>query len=202
MTSPARFRLAAVAALALVLVLGACAPTARSRPAVAVLNAPASERLAGSAETLESELQRSGTLTFDFLPDNVMRFQEGHNDFHGARSVASAARVARSFDAAVAVTVGANVLDRSVTVSKDGSTRQVNVTVQMEAIVIDPASESVTRNLYSQVFRGMRLESTADDIAPLPKDPTAQDLRDQALADLAPAVLQAVEAALSGSSGG
>ncbi len=177
--------------------LTGCAPATRGENAVAVLNAPLRQRVQGSAQALESALAQGGQPPFRFLADSVMRFQEGHNDFGGSRSVGSAARVARSFGARVAVTVGAPVLDRSVTVSSDKSLRQVEVTLQMEVVVIDARTAQVVQHVYSQVLREMRVESNADDLPNLANDPTAKDLRDQAVADLAPAARRAIAGALS-----
>lgn len=206
----ARRTLLAAATALLAATLAGCAPAARTAhdlPLVAVLNAPAQNRLDGSAQRLEHDMRDVGALPFAFVNENAMRFQEGHNDFFHSRAAGSAARVARSYGAPLAVMVGAAVLDRQVVVSKDQKTRQVTVTVQMQASVVEAADATVRSELYARSLSATRVESNGDRLVPLASDPDVTRLRDAGIHDLAPAVVGSITGALgpavvSGSSGG
>lgn len=190
--------LAAAAFVSLVALLGACAPATGSAagPAVAVLNGPTQGRIAGSAALLQDDMAQQGALHFHFVNSAAMRFAEGHNDFYHDRAVTAAGRVARSYGAPYAVLIGASTLDRKVTTSHDGGARSVDVTVQMEAVVVDASTDQAVSRIDSQVYEQTRYESTDTALPPLQRDPTVQTLRDQGVGDIAPAVLGAVWNAL------
>jgi hypothetical protein len=182
------------AVLALALALAGCAPAASrlAEPTVAVLNGPTQGRIGGSAALLEADMHTQGPLYFGFVQDAAMRFAEGHNDLFHARAVPAAARIARSYGARYAVLIGASTLDRQVTLSNDKSARAVDVTLQMQAIVVDAATNHVVARFESQLFQQTRTESTSSALAPLQKDPTVQWLRDQGVHDVAAAVVGAL----------
>jgi len=182
----------------LVLALGGCAPAAggSSGPAVAVLNGPTEGRIIGSAELLQQDMAHQGALHFHFVNSAAMRFAEGHNDLYHDRALTAAGRVARSYGAPYAVLIGASTLDRTVTISQDKSARAVDVTLQMEAIVVDASTDEATARISSQTFEQTRYESTSETLPPVQRDPTVQSLRDQAVGNIAPAVLGAVWNAL------
>ncbi len=200
------FRTLLIAAVAGLLVLAGCAPAAGGgQPLIAVLNGPASGRIAGSAEVLQQDMSRQGPLHFAFVNGSAMRFAEGHNDFHHDRAITSAGRVARSYGAPYAVLIGAPTLKRTIALSRSGGARSVDVTVQMEAVVVDAANDQVVSRLTSQSMERVRYESTDITVPPIQQDPTAQALRDQGVADLAPAVVGALWSGLgidAGASGG
>ena len=195
--SPPLLTCAAAAIAGLALVLTSCAPaTTGSGPAVAVLNGPAAGRIAGSAELLQQDMAQHGALHFHFVNDAAMRFAEGHNDFHHDRAVTSAGRVARSYGAPYAVLIGAPTLERQVSLSADKSVRTVDVTVRIEAVVVDAATNQPVSRLSSQTFEQTRHESADVALPPVPQDPTVVTLRDQAVGNIAPAVLGALWSAL------
>jgi hypothetical protein len=193
-----RVRTLTLAFAALTLALVACAPAATSggQPLIAVLNGPANGRIAGSAALLESEMRAQGPLPFAFVNDAAMRFAEGHNDLFHDRAVTAAGRIARSYGAAYAVLIGAPTLTRDVTVSKDGSARWVDITLRMEAEVVDASTNQVVAHFESPLLERTRHESTADALPSLQNDPDVLVLRDQGVRDVAPAVVGAVLHAL------
>lgn len=194
---PTLLVLSAALLTGLALLVTSCAPAATGRgPAVAVLNGPSDGSLPGSAELLQQEMAQQGALHFHFLNDAAMRFAEGHNDFHHDRAVTSAGRVARSYGAPYAVLIGAPTLDRKVTLSQSKAVRTVEVTVQMEAVVVGASNDGVVSRLSSQTFEQTRHESADTVLPPIQRDPTVLTLRDQAVGTIAPAVLGAVWSAL------
>ncbi len=206
-----RTRILLVAAAGLLAAfLSGCAPTIRltgEPPLIAVLNAPSQNRLEGSAERLERDMRTFGPLPFDFVNEQAMRFQEGHNDFFHSRAADSAARVARSYGAPFAVMIGAPVLDRQVVVSKDQRSRQVTITLQMQATVVDAADGVVRSDLYARQRSTTRVESNDQRIVALAEDADVAKLRDAGIDDLAPAVVGALTGAVgdahaTGSNGG
>ncbi len=199
-----RIRTLTLAFAALALTLVACAPATApgTRPLVAVLNGPADGRIAGSAQLLETEMRVQGPLPFAFVSDAAMRFAEGHNDLFYDRADPAAARIARSYGARYAVLIGAPTMTRDVTVSKDGSARWVDVTLRMEARVVDASSGAVLARFESPQMQRARRESTADALPALQHDPDVQALRDQGVRDVAPAVVGAVRHAVQVHAGG
>lgn len=183
---------------ALTWALVACAPAATraDRPLVAVLNGPADGRIAGSAALLVSEMQAQGPLPFSFVNEAAMRFAEGHNDLFHDRAIPAAARIARSYGAPYAVLIGAPGMTRDVKVSTDGSARRVDVTLRVQAVVVDASSGNVLATFESPLMQRARQESTADALPALQRDPDAQALRDQGVRDVAPAVVGALHHAL------
>lgn len=191
--------LASAAALtALALLLGACAPAAeRTGPPIAVLNGPTQGRVAGAAQLLEHAMTQRAALHFHFVNDAAMRFAEGHNDFYHDRALTSAGRVARSYGAPYAVLVGASTLDRKVTVSQDGGGRSVDVTIQIQAVVVDASTDEAVARIRSGTFERTRVESTDTRLPPLQQDPAVLAIRDRAVPRIAPAVLGALRRALA-----
>lgn len=184
--------------LALALVLVGCAPATgrHAAPTVAVLNGPAEGRIAGSASLLEADMRTQGPLYFGFVNSAAMRFAEGHSDLFHDRAVTAAGRIARSYGAPYAVLIGATRLDRQVTLSKDKSARTVSVTLRMEAVVVDAATNHVVARFDSPLYQRARTESTADALPPLQQDPTVRALRDEGVHDVAAAVVGALWHAL------
>lgn len=181
------------------LLLAGCAPaaTSPSEPVVAVLNGPQQGRIAGSASLLESAMEQQGPLGFTFVNDLAMRFSEGHNDLFYDRAAPAAARIARSYGAPYAVLVGASQLDRQVTVSKDGSARTVEVTLRVQAVVVDAATAHTLATFDSSLLQQSRRESTADPLPALQRDPTVEALRNEGVRNVAPAVVGSLWHALS-----
>lgn len=175
--------------LALALALSGCAPAVGREPLVAVLNGPAEGRIQGSAELLQNLMNEQGPLYFRFVNPAAMRFAETHNDLFHSRALTSGGRIARSYGAGYAVLIGASTLDRSVTLSKDKGVRSVDVTVQIEAIVVSASTDQAVARISSQTFEQTRAESTDTRLPAIGRDPTVQALRDQAEANIAPAVV-------------
>lgn len=174
-------------AVCLALILGACAPASgnRSEPLVAVLNAPSESVLSGSAERLQDDILRDGTLGFRLVSSGAMRFQESHNDFFHSRAAGTAGRVARSYGADIAVMVGASVLRRDVTVSEDQQSRRVEVTVQMQVVLIDAATDAVLSTQYAGLMHASRRESNKQPLIDVQQDPDVIVLRNEGVDDLA-----------------
>lgn len=206
MTRP-RVRLLLSASL-LGALLVACAParTQTGSVLVAVMNAPAQSRLPGSAEGVQAYLERDGDARFTYVSSFTMRFLETHNDLFHSRAAPSAARIARTQGADLAVMVGTAVLDRDVTPSRDGRTRRVDVAIALEAQVVDPRTDAVVQVLRTRTLQGSRVESNEDEIVPIEQDPTVEALRDQAApelgASLAAELPYLTDSLLIGSSGG
>lgn len=195
--------------LALGALLTACAPASRQPGTilVAVLNAPAQAAVPGSADGVQALLEREPSSRFAYASTFSMRFLETHNDMFLSRAAPSAARIARSQGAQLAVMVGAPVLDRQVTLSRDETVRRVDVSFALEAQVVDPRTDAVVQVLRTRTFQGSRVESTKEELLPVTADPTVLTLRDQAIPELAAALAAelpylADSLLLTGSSGG
>lgn len=165
------FRSPLVVAAVVGLLLAACAPRATEEqvPLVAIMNAPAQAALAGSAEAVQAELERDQARSFDMVSGFTMRFLESHNDLFHSRAAPSAARIARSQGANLAIMIGAPVLKRDVTVSRDEASRRVDVSVALEAQVVDPNTDAVVQTLRTRTHQGSRVEAN-DDPLPEPQD--------------------------------
>lgn len=170
--------------------LGACAPAsaARSQPLVAIVNAPSESVVQGAAERLQAGILRDGPLGFQLVSGGAMRFQETHNDFFHSRAAGTAGRVARSYGAKVAVMVGAAVLDREVTVSSDQQSRRVEVSVQMQVILIDAETDAVISTQYAGLMHASRRESNREPLIDIQRDPDVLTLRNEGIDDLTPLV--------------
>ncbi len=179
-----------LAVLLLGALLGACAParTQVGTVLVAVLNAPAQSFLEGSAEGVQAVLEREASPSFSYVSSFTMRFLETHNDLFHSRAAPSAARIARTQGADLAVMVGAPVLERTVTASRDGKSRRVDVAVALEAQVVDPRTDAVVQVLRTRTLQGSRVESAEGELVDVGSDPTVQALRDQAVPELAAAL--------------
>src|SRR5690606_15384906 len=160
-STPRRSRAAAslLAAVYVALALAACAPSARdvSRPLVAVMNAPAQSTVRGAAERVQDVLVADGDLPFDLVSAFTMRFLESHTDLFHSRAAPSAARIARDQGADLAVMVGAPVLERQVTPSRDEASRRIDVAVALEAQVVDPQTEAIVQTLRPRTDQGSRV---------------------------------------------
>lgn len=193
---------------AFALVLGACAPAATpsAEAKVAVMNGPAQSALGGSAEAVQSELESHADRGFSLVSAFTMRFLESHTDLFHSRAAASAARIARSEGADLAVMVGAPVLERVVTLSNDEASRRVDVSVALEAQVVDASTDAIVQTLRTRTQQGSRVE--ANDL-PLPdpdEDPTVVALMQVAAPELAFSLLAElpylIKQLLIGSTGG
>lgn len=184
----------ALAALLAALALVACAPSARdeTRPLVAIMNAPAQSAVRGAAEIVQDVLFADEGRTFDLVSSFTMRFLESHTDLFHSQAAPSAARIARNQGADLAVMVGAPVLERDVSLSRDEASRRVDVSLALEAQVVDPETAAVVQTLRTRTHQGSRVE--ANDV-PLP-DPS-DDITVQALLeDAAPELARSLAAEL------
>jgi hypothetical protein len=192
--SPGRASRLTLTAVLAALVLAACVPAARdeTRPLVAVLNAPAQSRVEGAAELVHDTLQSDEGRQFDLVSSFSMRFLESHTDLFHSQAAPSAARIARNQGAHLAIMVAAPVLERNVTLSRDEASRRVDVSLALEAQVVEASTASVVQTLRTRTHQGSRLE--AND-APLP-DPE-DDITVQALiAEAAPELARSLAAEL------
>jgi hypothetical protein len=184
----------ALAALLAALAFAACAPSARdeTRPLVAIMNAPAQSAVRGAAEIVQDVLFADEGRTFDLVSSFTMRFLESHTDLFHSQAAPSAARIARNQGADLAVMVGAPVLERDVSLSRDEASRRVDVSLALEAQVVDPETAAVVQTLRTRTHQGSRVE--ANDV-PLP-DPS-DDITVQALLeDAAPELARSLAAEL------
>jgi hypothetical protein len=171
-----------------------------------MMNAPAQAALPDMAGAVQSELQSRADAPFDFVSAFTMRFLESHNDLFYSRAAPSAARIARTQGADLAVMIGAPVLERQVTESRDGSSRRVDVSVALEAQVVDPRSDAVVQMLRTRTLQGTRVESTSSPLSEVQRDPTVQALAERAAPELAASLLAELpylaSSLLIGSNGG
>ncbi|MFO7546472.1 MAG: hypothetical protein R6W77_13350 [Trueperaceae bacterium] len=199
---------AMVGLVTLLFAAAACVPTRESSelPLVALLNGPAQAALTGSAEGVQSELERDTGKPFELASAFSMRFLESHTDLFHSRAAPGAARIARSQGADLAIMVGAPVLVRDVAVSRDSASRRIDVQVALEAQVVDPRTDAVVQVLRTRTFSGSRVEANDAPVVDVEDDTTVQALRDAAVPELAAAIRAElpylVRELLIGSSGG
>lgn len=172
---------------ALLLVALACAPTVsegQERTVLAVMNGPAEARLPGTAEDVQGELLSLLRGAYRFVPNSTMRFRETHMDLYRSRADGNAAQIARSEGAALAVMVGAPLLEREVREGA-GGLRYVDVRVVLEARLIRPDDANVIAVVRSNHYSGSRTEPKSFELLPVEEDPTVVALRQRAAAELA-----------------
>lgn len=180
-------RMAVPCALLLV-ALGACLPLEQSepvRPVVALLNAPAEDRVAGLAQILQEEVEATRRCCpFSFTRSSPVRFQETHRDLFGSRAPGQAAALARNLDAEVAVLASAPLFERTVE-ERDGL-REVRGEVQLRALAVSAQDERQLGTVKSLVFRDARVEPLEQELPEVESDPMMQRLLREAASDLAP----------------
>ncbi len=189
--------------------LTACAPSqghgGEAHATIAIVNAPTQSRLAGVADLVQDDLTRRADAPFDFVSAFTLRFLETHNDMFHNRAAPSAGRIARSQGADLAVMVSAGVLEREVTEARDGQTRRVDVSLALEAQVVDPRNDSVVQVLRTRTHQGSRVESVSLPLPDTQSDPTALALAERAAPELAASLLAElpylISSLLIGSSG-
>ncbi|MEX2540377.1 MAG: hypothetical protein WD314_01165 [Trueperaceae bacterium] len=168
--------------------ISACAPTAVDEPAgplVALINAPAEQRVSMVAATLQQEVTGvRSCCSFSFARSQPVRFQETHRDLFGSRAAPQAASLARNLGARLAVMAGAPRYERTVE-SVDGG-REVRGVVQLRATVLDADSGEQLGTVGSLTFRDRRLEGEDQQLPEVEDDPLMIDLTRQAVSDLAP----------------
>ena len=186
-----RSPLAAALVAALALVLGACAPAAtpQGEAKIAVMNGPAQSALRGAAEAVQTELENQPDRGFTLASAFTMRFLESHTDLFHSRAAASAARIARSEGADLAVMVGAPILERVVTLSADEASRRVDVSVALEAQVVDATTDAVVQTLRTRTQQGSRVEANDLPLLDPSEDATVVALMQLAAPELAHSLL-------------
>lgn len=197
--------------LGVLLLVAACAPaqrgpTAEARATLALLNAPAQSAVPGVADAVQEELESRADAPFDFVSSFTMRFLETHSDLFHSRAAPTAARIARTHDADLAVMIGAPVLEREVSESRDGASRRLDVSVALEAQIVDPRNDSVVQVLRTRTFQGSRVEGAELPLPDVERDPTVLALAERATPELAAALLAElpylISSLLIGSNGG
>jgi hypothetical protein len=172
----------------LLALLGSCAPSVTqepSEPVVALINAPAEQRVAPAADALQAEVESvPGCCTFAFTRSQPVRFQETHRDLFGSRAARNAAALARNLGADLAVMAGAPLFERTVE-AIDGA-REVRGEVQFRATVLDAETGEPLGTVGSLVFRDSRLLREGEPLPSPDEDPTMLALMREAVADLAP----------------
>lgn len=168
--------------------IAGCAPTAMEDPArtqVALINAPAEQRVAMVADALEEEVAGvRSCCSFSFARSQPVRFQETHRDLFGSRAAPQAASLARNLGASLAVMAGAPRYER--TVERVDGGREIRGVVQLRAIVVDASSGEQLGTVGSRTFRDRRLVGEDEPLPEVEDDPLMIDLTRQAVADLAP----------------
>ena len=167
----------------LIILLNACVPVVETGPKVALINAPADQRVEGLADELERAiLRQSAPGEVAFVARNKVRFQETHRDMAGSRSALQAAFIARAFGAEYAVTVGAPVYTRTVKEGKGlfKNKRFIHLEVKLQASFIDPASAEISDVLESPLYVADRIESLDEPIVAMEDDPDLKRNLEQA----------------------
>ena len=202
-------RVLTITAICAALLLAACAPTQRpageDRATIAMMNGPTQSAVTGAADAVQDMLQDHPTAPFEFISAFSMRFLETHNDLFHSRAAPTAARIARTNNADLAIMIGAPVLERRVSESRDGTSRRVDVSVALEAQVVDPRNDSIVQVLRTRTQQGSRVESTSVPLTDDRYDPTVQALAERAAPELASSLLAElpylISSLLIGSSG-
>ena len=174
--------------------LSGCLPSAQEEPGVqvALVNAPAGERVSFLAEALQGELLAlNRCCRFDFARTAPIRFQETHRDMFGSRAAPQAAAIARNLGSELAVMVSAPRFERRVE-RVDGG-REVSGVVRLQASAIDAATGRSLGSVGSLTFRGSRIEDAGRPLPELEEDPTMRDLAGAATSDLAPHLAALIE---------
>lgn len=169
------------------MVLTSCAPTAQDEAGfqVALVNAPADERVSFLADSLQQEtLDLPDCCAFDFIRPAPIRFQETHRNMFGSRAAPQSASLARNLGAEVAVMASAPRFER--TVASVDSGREVRGVVQLRATAVDAETGETIGSVGSLTFRGSRLEDAGAPLPEVEEDPTMMALAEDAVDDLAP----------------
>lgn len=174
---------------ALLVLLAACAPTVETepdRPVVALINAPADQRVSEIAGALQEEvLAVPGCCRFSFTRTAPVRFQETHRDLFGSRAPGNAAALARNLGARFAVMASASRFERTV-LEEDDAVRELEGEVQIQATVLDAQSGESLGTVNSFAFRRSWTTDASADLPEAEEDPKMLALVDEAVADLAP----------------
>ena len=171
----------------LLMVLPGClpAPGAGGGVQVALVNAPAGERVPFLAEALQGQVEaQRGCCRFEFIRPAPLRFQETHRDMFGSRAAPAAASIARSLGAELAVMASAPRFERRVERVSGG--REVSGVVRLQATAIDAATGATLGSVGSLTYRGSRFEAAGEPLPEIDADPLMLALAEDALADLAP----------------
>jgi hypothetical protein len=168
--------------------LASCAPAVEAEvggPLVALINAPAEQRVSQVAGLLQERTARvPGCCPFSFTRPQPVRFQETHRNMFGSRAVPQAASLARNLRADLAVMAGAARFERNVE-QLDGE-RLVEGVVQLRATVIDASSEENLGSVLSRTLSGSRVIGPDESLPEPEEDPTMVALTEEAVVDLAP----------------
>jgi hypothetical protein len=182
-------------AWASLLLLVACAPTVTDRPApedadammLAVVAGPRERPLDGLAPAPADAMRRAG-YGGRFAPriiDTIAEYRELAAD----RALATSAELARIARADAALYVAVDDLDRRVDLLGDGSYRRVSVLLQLRVTLVDPATGAALWSLSDLPLTAERVEREELPLPLISDDPLALDLRDRALARLAPEIV-------------
>lgn len=172
----------------LLLTLAACLPAPEEKPlqpVVALVNAPADQRVGTVADALQEEIARmEDCCPFSFTRTQPVRFQETHRNMYGSRAPVSSAALARNLGAELAVMASAPRFERTVEESSAGT--WVHGTVQLRAVVLSADRGDSLGGVGSLVFRARRPVGEDEALPDIEDDPTMSALVEEAAADLAP----------------
>jgi hypothetical protein len=184
--------------LALTLVAG-CAPAATAGGAegtgepggnkVALINGPTEERLPGLADLLEMQLRRQPDCCAFTFPWSVpVRNQEDQRDMYGVRAPLQAAYLARNLGDRWPVLVGTSSFERTVAEQRDSY--YISGQLAVKAQLVDTVTGTVLQTLTSSVYSGSRQQARQQPLPAERQDPLMLELAGQAVAELAPQLLQ------------
>jgi hypothetical protein len=182
-------------ALAGLLSAVACAPVVVERPAdvatadtmVVIVGGPRERPLDALAPATARALRAAG-YAGRYAPAVVDRIGE-YRDLSEFRAIPTSAELARIAGADVALYVAVESFGRAVEVDTFGDRRRVAVTLRLRATLVDPATGAALWSLRDVPRSAVRVESTAIPLPPEASDPLALELRDRALAALAPEIV-------------
>lgn len=178
-----------LALLALLLPLAGCLPASLSDdvPDAVVVNAPYPQRVPGAADVLLDRLREEDT-GMDVVDSARARFLESRSGLVGRSAPRAAGGVAADIGADVAVGVAASLLERALEGSEEDPAERV--TLRLEAFVVTADGE-VWERMETRTQEGRRFLAEAE-LPDLDEDPLLASLRDDAVAELAPQVRDAL----------
>ncbi len=181
-----------LAFLLLLFVLAACVPAVTTaepdKPTVALINAPTELRVDVLADELELALRADpASAAYDFSRSFSVRFQETHRDMYRSRAPLQAAFIARVLGADYAVMIAAPLYEREVKLLDFpfAGKRKINITVELQAQIVDPETALVLASFRSPEIRTLRIESVDLPLLSKEDDPDFERAREEALQDLA-----------------
>ena len=125
-----------------------------------------------------------------FVSRNRSAFQETHRDFYSSRAPLQAAFTAQAFGAELAVTVGAPLFERHVSVVGGFGARKrlVRVSARLRAMIYDAATAELLSTHDSRRYDAVRVEPADEDLVELEDDPDVASVLIRGVTDISPGV--------------